>query len=147
MENKISKELKVEQEGEKFFSTLTKTYDYAPKYKTTTVQRMEVMSRDWCEENLETLKEENTKASLKIADNDKFLADMNPTDFEEETFKEFIDNFEDKYKPMLELKEKLDDYRAKQSANEQFKLELKEQQKFIEHYEEMLSKWVVYSEE
>jgi len=141
MENKISKELKVEKEGERFFSVLTKTYDYSPKYKTTTIQRMEIMNREWCEENLEDLRNENEKASLKIADNDQFLANMNPEEFEEEKFKEFIENFEEKYKPMLELKEKLDDYNAKQEANEQFKLELKEQQKFIEHYEEMLKQW------
>lgn len=143
MENKITRELKLEKEGDKFVSVLKKTFDYKGYY-TTKEDRMTIKNKEFVEENISSIKGVIDKKTADIKANDEFLAKIDKEfrkHWDNKDFNQFMKNYDNKYAKLIKWKAKYDEFVNKTNTNNQWKAELNVEKEFKEHYQEILDKW------
>lgn len=141
--NKITRKLSLEKEGDSFVSVVEKTFDMEDYY-TIDVQRMRVKNKEFVETNLASIKGDIDKKSDDIKKNVDFLAKIEKEfrpHWDSKEFSSFMKNYDKKYSKLIKWKTKYDEFMNKSATNEQFKADVKVQEEFKEHYEEMLEKW------
>lgn len=143
MENKITRSLTIEKEGDQFVSVLKKAYDYEDYY-TTKEDRMTVKTKKFLIDNIKSIEETTAKKELEIGNNDNYLNKIEKEfkpHWDSKTFSGFMKNYDKKYSKLIEWKKKYDEFMNKSAQNDQWKAEMKVELEFKTHFEEMLSKW------